>query len=400
MRSRSALLEGALLALLVPPLIAAAGGGADLHLSDWRVSFYDVLAPAAALLGVAVLAWTRNASDPRARLLRVVARLMFAAAVVGLYEPWEARAWFPTIEAMDCVWVAWLALGLAQRAGRRTPVDGSGRPVAVVAGLLVGAALWPACQRLDSAHIAGRLANDVAPRVSTDVILIVIDTLRADALDLGMPDLIPGTMTRAKTPTLAAFAAQSMVFRNTIAPAPRAVPSMGALFTGLYPSTISSTKGASMSMARHRRRPPLNPRLPRLAGTLRAAGYVTTGLIKNAILSPGRGFEQGFGMYERVTGNNSDHHSARQLVDAALRWARPMQELRAENPTNRTSSTCASWTPTSTTSRRRIGGRPPRARTTAPPMGARARCGSSAGVPSRLPTRSTARSGASCTPSR
>jgi arylsulfatase A-like enzyme len=88
-------------------------------------------------------------------------------------------------------------------------------------------------------------------------------------------------------------------------------------------------KGASMSMRQFKSRPPLNPGLPRLAGALDTAGYVTTGYIKNSIISPGRGFEHGFGLYERVSGSGSDHHSARELVDAALRWAGPMAALRA-----------------------------------------------------------------------
>jgi len=334
MKRRPALTAGILSALLVPPLISALNGGADLHLSGWRVSFYEALMPAAMLLGVLALARTRPARDRRATILRAISLLLFALGTAAIYQPWEPRAWYPAVDASDCALVGWFTLLLAWRAGRGAPTIGPLRPIAkpVVLGLALGAALWVGFHRLDRAHIADRLASDVSPRASTDVILIVVDTLRADALDLGMPDVVPGTIPRADTPNLAALAAESLVFRNAIAPAPWTVPSMSALFTGLHPSTIDGDKGASMSMRRFKKRPPLHPGLPRLARALRSAGYVTTGYVKNALLSPGRGFEHGFGLYERVGGHSSDHHSARELVDAALRWADPMQELRADEP--------------------------------------------------------------------
>jgi arylsulfatase A-like enzyme len=331
MRGRPALVTGTLCALLVPPLACAANGGADLHLWSWRVSFYDAPVPAAMLLGVIALAWARPSRDRRATILRDIALASFVLGVASIYQPWEPRAWYLAADAMDCAQVGWFALLMAWLAGRRSPAGGTSRAVArpVILGLAAGAALWAGFHRLDRAHIAERLASSVAPRASTDVILIVVDTLRADALELGLPDLIPGTMKRAETPNLARLAAESLVFRNAIAPAPWTVPSMGALFTGLHPSTIDPQgKGASMSMAEAKRRPPLHPDLPRLARALRAAGYVTTGYVKNPLLAPGRGFEPGFGLYERVGGDSGDGHSARQLVDAALRWADPMQALR------------------------------------------------------------------------
>jgi arylsulfatase A-like enzyme len=334
MQRRSALVTGALSALLVPPIACAAEGGADLHLLGWRVSFYEALVPAAMLLGVVALAWVRRSRDWRAPILRAISLGLFALGVAVIYRPWEPRAWYPAVDASDCALLGWFTFVLAWLAGRRAPTTGPSRSVGkpIVLGLALGAALWMGFHRLDRAHIAEGLASDVTPRASTDVILIVVDTLRADALDLGMPDVIPGTIPRADTPHLAALAAESQVFRNAIAPAPWTVPSMGALFTGLYPSTLDADKGAALSMKSLRQRPPLHPGLPRLARALRAAGYATTGYVKNALLSPGRGFEHGFGLYERVGGDSSAQHSARELVDAALRWAEPMQDLRADDP--------------------------------------------------------------------
>ena len=61
------------------------------------------------------------------------------------------------------------------------------------------------------------------------VILISIDTLRADRLSLyGYP--------RRTSPVLDAFAEQAVVFEDVSSPSPWTLPAHASLFSGLYPT--------------------------------------------------------------------------------------------------------------------------------------------------------------------
>ena len=67
----------------------------------------------------------------------------------------------------------------------------------------------------------------VAPDASS-VILIVVDTLRADHLGLYGYD-------RPTSPTLDAWAAEGRVFEHAFAPAPWTLPSFASIYTGHWP---------------------------------------------------------------------------------------------------------------------------------------------------------------------
>ncbi len=75
-----------------------------------------------------------------------------------------------------------------------------------------------------------RLSGGPAPSGLPNVLLIVIDTLRADALD-GEPTRMPRLLARAGA---------GVRFANACAPAPWTVPSMTSLLTGLLPSVHGS----------------------------------------------------------------------------------------------------------------------------------------------------------------
>ena len=86
-----------------------------------------------------------------------------------------------------------------------------------------------------------------------DVILIVVDTLRADHMSLyGYP--------RATTPRLDALAAKGLVFDNASAGSSWTLPSMAMLMTGAYDGRNGST---------------LDQPWPTLAESMQAAGYAT-----------------------------------------------------------------------------------------------------------------------------
>ncbi len=121
---------------------------------------------------------------------------------------------------------------------------------------------WPglAIAVLACGGCAPRITEDRAP----NIILLVIDTLRADHLGAyGYP--------RPTSPVLDALAARGTVFSNATAPSSWTRPSMASLFTSRSPSA----HGAVSS------RRPLNAGVTTLAELLRAGGYRTVGVSGN-----------------------------------------------------------------------------------------------------------------------
>ena len=135
----------------------------------------------------------------------------------------------------------------------------------------------------------------------TNVILITVDTLRADHMGVyGYP--------RAVTPHLDALAARSRVFRHAYSHGSSTVVAVPALMTGRHPRESCDGKGG------------LAPAAHTIAERLRAAGYRTGAVVSNSVLAPrDRGFSQGF-----------EHYDAR--LDVTER-ARPTRERLAPNTT-------------------------------------------------------------------
>jgi len=143
----------------------------------------------------------------------------------------------------------------------RTPL-GAGQTLGALLVLLLGAS---AC------------GPGVAER--PDVVLVMIDTLRADRLGVYGYE-------RPTSPTLDALAADGIVFRRASAPSSWTKPSVASLFTGRLPS-----EHGAVSFARD-----LRPELPTLAERMAAAGYRTVGVSANFVhlraeTGLGRGFE-------------------------------------------------------------------------------------------------------------
>lgn len=102
-----------------------------------------------------------------------------------------------------------------------------------------------------------------------DVVLIVLDTQRADHLG---PWASPGSVAAGITPSFDALAAESTIFMRTYATASWTVPSHASLFTGLHPAS----HGASWRNHRW-----LDDGFTTLAESLRDRGYRTSALVSN-----------------------------------------------------------------------------------------------------------------------
>lgn len=136
-----------------------------------------------------------------------------------------------------------------------------------------------------------------------DVVLIVLDTLRADHLSQYGYDL-------DTSPGLAALAAVSTRFDSAWAPSPWTLPSTTSILTGLHP-------------LRHGMRHPgdvLGAEAQPAAERLRAAGWRTAGFSHNVSVSPRNGFDQGFDAFTHNTGKVLGYPNARRMTRAAAEW--------------------------------------------------------------------------------
>jgi arylsulfatase A-like enzyme len=147
----------------------------------------------------------------------------------------------------------------------------------------------------------------------TSVLLIVVDTLRADHLGVYGYE-------RPTSPTIDAWAGQGLVFENALAPSSWTLPSMASLLTGQLPSrhTAGSARGVDGKIVMKDGRKTfrvLPQSVDTIAEVLKKRGYVTTAFVTNAFLGENFGLDQGFDSYK--------HHGqaqASKVITSVLSW--------------------------------------------------------------------------------
>lgn len=147
------------------------------------------------------------------------------------------------------------------------------------------------------------LGADERAGAPANVILYVVDTLRADHLSLY-------GYHRATSPNLDAFGGRSLVFLNAYAPGAATPLSVSSLFASRHPSELRSS---------------LTPELAEvtLAEAFKASGYETAAFQANYRLIPGLGFGRGFDRYVAHPSQRSPAGStlrAGELHGLALEW--------------------------------------------------------------------------------
>ncbi len=157
------------------------------------------------------------------------------------------------------------------------------------------------------ARSSGPAASDAS------VILITVDTLRADHLECYGDSSI-------RTPAINRLAADGVRFAQDISQAPLTLPSHCSLLTGLWPRSTAVRDQAGFTLA---------PDKPRLAATLRASGLETAAFVASSILNAGTGLAQGFDSYTEVSpaagatpGTEGLERRADQVMAEALAWIR------------------------------------------------------------------------------
>ena len=123
----------------------------------------------------------------------------------------------------------------------------------------------------------------------TPVVLIVVDTLRADHLGfMGYP--------HPTSPRLDAFAKEAISFENAQSAAPWTLPSFASILTGAVPSV----HGAGINTGERNAESRLGADAPTLAELFSDAGYGTAAVVSNAYLKKGYGLHRGFQHYDDV----------------------------------------------------------------------------------------------------
>jgi arylsulfatase A-like enzyme len=130
---------------------------------------------------------------------------------------------------------------------------------------------------------------------ATAVVLISLDTLRADRLNAY------GFEARTVSPAIDALARDGILFENHVAAAPWTTPSHLSLLTSLYPSAhgvTGSFRDESRRLAEDRDFEKLSESTTTLAEALAARGFATGAFTGGVTMDPKIGFAQGFSLYD------------------------------------------------------------------------------------------------------
>lgn len=136
-----------------------------------------------------------------------------------------------------------------------------------------------------------RKATDVSSNNNFNIVLITIDTLRADHLSCY-------GYHRKTSPAIDKIAEQGIIFKNITAPSSWTPPSMASLFTSVYPVNHGVVHGTIYARWTQYEREVFSDDLTTLAEILRDQGYATFGVASNLNLSEKFGFARGFDYFK------------------------------------------------------------------------------------------------------
>jgi len=180
------------------------------------------------------------------------------------------------------------------------------RPIQVERDLL-----WDAHPPVEAWQVAGEVVDTrpVARPNAPNVVFVLVDTLRADALAAYGGD-------EHWMPNVNALAKRSLVFRDVVANASWTRASCGSMFTGLLPEEHGAVRF-------HDR---LDERWETLPELLAAAGYQTAAFVANWVqVGEATGFAQGFDEFHELLGDThlegrAKYARAESVNEATLAW--------------------------------------------------------------------------------
>ena len=130
-----------------------------------------------------------------------------------------------------------------------------------------------------------RVLSGAPPEVPASVVIITLDTTRADRLS-------PYGSMNVSLPHLEQLARDGVVFDQATSVAAMTLPAHASLFTGLLPPRHGVRDNAD---------PPLAGTHTTLAELLRARGFRTGAFVGSVVLDAAHGLHQGFDEYRGVT---------------------------------------------------------------------------------------------------
>jgi arylsulfatase A-like enzyme len=229
--------------------------------------------------------------------LTILGTIAIAAAGFAVDELAGTRRWGGALP------LALALVPLAAVAGDRVvgrAVSARGRRLALeLAAVGVAALVWG--RPLSVAPLVDPIVTGVPPTGAPDVVLVVMDTTRADHLStFGYG--------RETSPRLTAFAADALAFGEARSPAAWTLPGHASLFTGMYPTRHGAHFAGDWLPGRSRDGRamvayPLPASATTMAEALRDHGYRTAGFVANySYLYRDFGVAQGFGWYDDAPG--------------------------------------------------------------------------------------------------
>jgi arylsulfatase A-like enzyme len=150
---------------------------------------------------------------------------------------------------------------------------------------------------------AGVFIGCVPPQPQA-VVLIVVDTLRADHLGLYGYE-------RPTSPNLDRWSREGVIFEQAFATSPWTLPTFGSILTGELPAGHAAGRRVKGKW----KRAPLEESLPTLAEILREEGFTTGAVVSNPFLKPEFGTSRGFETYDYERSRRADA-----VVDWTLEW--------------------------------------------------------------------------------
>lgn len=149
----------------------------------------------------------------------------------------------------------------------------------------------------------------VQPRAVTGVVLVTLDTTRADRLS-------PYGFMGVRMPHLERLSREGVLFQQALSVAPLTLPAHASILTGLLPPSHGVRDNADH---------PLAGTHTTLAETLQGHGFRTGAFVGSVVLQSDRGLAQGFEAYGDVQSPSTAVSPARQrpgneVVDEAIGW--------------------------------------------------------------------------------
>lgn len=145
--------------------------------------------------------------------------------------------------------------------------------------------------------------QEAAPVPSPNVVLIVVDTLRADRLTQYGYALETGT-------PIDDFVRQATLFERTYSTSSWTIPATASIHTGQHPGRHRTFDHSDT----------LKPKLHTIAERLHGAGYRTAGFSHNVNISKKTRYDQGFDTFEAHRGSINAYPHISEMIQASTGW--------------------------------------------------------------------------------